>query len=233
MIRKLARTAFGVFGALVLGGIFAAGTAQATTSDYSFTGTFGHDSDVQLFNFTVGSQSQVILRTWSYAGGVNAAGDTIARGGFDPILALFDGTGKYIDQNDDGGCSYVAADALTGACWDTYFSALLDPGNYTVAVMEYNNFANGPYLSNGFARQGDGNFTSGWSNCGATSFCDVSNRGAASARGNFWAFDILNVDAATQQPPITSVPEPAPLGLLGFGVLLCGWLAWRRRHFAG
>lgn len=64
--------------------VFATG-AQAT--DLCFTGNFNHDNDVQQFTFTVSSTSSVSLRSWSYAGGMNANGDTIARGGFDPILA--------------------------------------------------------------------------------------------------------------------------------------------------
>lgn len=93
---------------ILLGGVLTMGAAQATPQNFSFTGTFSQDDNVQLFHFTVGDTSTVTLRTWSYAGGVNAAGQTIARGGFDPILALFDGTGVLINQNDDGGCGLVA-----------------------------------------------------------------------------------------------------------------------------
>ncbi|WP_449422775.1 DVUA0089 family protein [Rhodanobacter lindaniclasticus] len=205
------------------------GTASATPSDFSFTGTFSSDDNVQLFNFTAGGSSNIVLRTWSYAGGTNAAGNNIARGGFDPILALFDGSGAFINQNDDGGCSLVAADAMTGECWDTYFGATLAAGNYTVAIMEFDNFANGPNLSDGFARSGQGNFTAGWNNCSASIFCDVSNHPPGNARDSHWAFDILNVEGATQVPP-NSVPEPSSLGMLGLGALLCGLLAWRRRR---
>src|SRR5215510_14265065 len=91
----------------------------ATADNFSFTGTFTQDDNVQLFNFSIGAPSSgVILRTWSYAGGVNAAGATIARGGFDPILALFNATtGALIGQNDDGG-GLVPADSGTGATFD-------------------------------------------------------------------------------------------------------------------
>jgi hypothetical protein len=64
-------------------------STPAAAADFSFTGNFTQDDNVQLFNFVVGAPSSVTLRTWSYAGGTNAAGTTIARGGFDPILALF------------------------------------------------------------------------------------------------------------------------------------------------
>lgn len=223
MTRQCTRFTAGTIAAVVLAGLLGIGTAHA--SDFSFTGTFQHDDEVQLFYFTAGGASNVILRTWSYAGGTNAAEKLIAQGGFDPILALFDGTGALLDTNDDGGCSHVAADAATGQCWDTYFEQALAPGKYAVAIMQYDNFA-GTSLADAFARQGEGNFTAGWSGCSASSFCDFSGN----ARSNFWAFDILGVEGADQVPPVTSVPEPSPLGVLGLGALLCGWFAWRRRR---
>lgn len=237
MVRKRARTKFGTLAALLMASVVGIGTAQATPSDFSFTGTFNRDDNVQLFNFVAGGSSSVILRTWSYAGGTNAAGDVIARGGFDPILALFDSAGNYIDQNDDGGCSLVAADAVTGKCWDTYFSAALVAGHYTVAIMQYDNFA-GSSLSDLFARQGQGNFTftEGWCRGDnapdATAFCDVSDV-TGGARDNHWAFDILGVEGADQVPPVIGVPEPSSLGLLGLGALLCGLIAWHRRRVTG
>ena len=208
--------------AVLLGGSLAVGVAQATPQNFSFTGSFNQDDNVQLFHFTADGSSNVVLRTWSYAGGVNAAGQTIAEGGFDPILALFDSTGALVGQNDDGGCSLVAADSASGNCWDTYFSATLSAGNYTVSVMEYDNFANGPNLSNGFTRDGQGNFTSTFG-CGTPAFCDVSGH----ARDNQWAFDILGVDQAST-PPV-GVPEPGSLGMLALGLLAMGWLIRRRR----
>ena len=180
--------------------------AQAYGANYSFTGNFTGDDDVQQFNFTVGTTSSVTLRTWSYAGGVNAAGNPIAQGGFDPILALFDGAGAFINQNDDGGGN-VAADSVTGARFDTYLDATLGAGSYTVTVMQFANFANGPNLSDGF------------SGSGLTGF---------NGRTNAWAFDVLNVDTAVTPPP-TGTPVPdggSGIALLGLG--LCGtWLTKR------
>ena len=200
-------------------------SAPAAATNFSFTGNFTRDDNVQLFNFTVGAPSTVTLRTWSYAGGVNAAGQTIARGGFDPILALFDSTGTRVGQNDDGGCGNVAMD-ISGTCYDTFLNAALAAGTYTVSVMEYDNFSVGPNLSNGFTRTGQGNFTSGFS-CVAnqTSFRDVSGS-AACGRDSHWAFDILNVAAATV---VGGVPEPSTwaMMLLGFGAI---GLSMRRRR---
>jgi|SRR5215831_14357167 len=184
--------------------------APATyANNFSFTGSFSQDDNIQLFTVTVPVTSTVTFRTWSYAGGVNAAGQTIPHGGFDPILAVFDSTGLLIGQNDDGGCGLVAADPVTGQCYDTYFTATLNPGVYRVSVMEYDNFANGPNLSDGFLQQGQGNFT-GPLFCGVTGgFYDVT----CDQRTNQWAFDALNVGNAT------TTPEPSSLLLMGSGIL--------------
>ncbi len=188
--------------------------SSASAADFSFTGTFPDPATVQFFDFTVGAASNVTLRTWSYAGGVNAAGNTIARGGFDPILAVFSlADGSQIGQNDDGGCGLVAADSVSGQCWDTFFTAALNPGNYRVSVQVYPNFAPGN-LSGTFA--------------GATTFADVSGA-ANNPRDNHWAFDILNVGSAVVIP---GVPEPTSWAMLiaGFGIV--GAVARRRRVLA-
>jgi hypothetical protein len=100
-----------------------ASAASASAANISYTKQFAYDNDVQLFNFTVGALSTVGLRTWSYAGSVNAARQTIARGGFDPIMELFNLAGQLIGQQDDSVCSKVATDAVTHQCWGINFGA--------------------------------------------------------------------------------------------------------------
>jgi len=189
--------------AAVVSGSAIAMPAHAT--DFSFTGSFTTANDVQQFNFTVGAPSIVTLRTWSYAGGTNAASTLIPQGGFDPILSLFNSSGLLIAENDDGGCGSVATDSVTGNCWDTYLSQNLAAGDYTVAISAFSNFALGPNLANGF--EGGGSF---------------------SGRTVNWAFDILNVNGAALGG---AVPEPATWAmlLLGFGLIGGAMRTQRRR----
>jgi hypothetical protein len=209
------------FGSVVL--LAMLGCSAALADNFSFQGTFTQDDNVQLFNFAVGSTSTVTLRTWSYAGGVDAAGVNIPRGGFDPILALFDSTGAKINQNDDG--DNVPADSVTGEQYDTYLQSTLAPGTYTVSVMEYDNFAIGPNLSDGFTRTGQGNFTSAFG-CEEGMFCDVSGDPDGNSRNGNWEFDILGVNSASTTGGGSNVPEPASLGLLALGA---GTVAIARR----
>ena len=81
------------FGFVILAFCLSIGVAAA--GNFSFTGTFSQDDQLQVFLFTAPSAS-TLLRTWSYAGGTNAAGQVILPGGFDPILSVFDATGGLL-----------------------------------------------------------------------------------------------------------------------------------------
>jgi len=187
--------------------------ASSGAANLSYTGQFNYDNDVQLFDFTVGSLSTVTLRTWSYAGGVNAAGQSIARGGFDPIVALFDSAGQLVDQQDDGGCGKVGLDAVTRQCWDINLAVQLAAGNYTVSIQQYNNYNVSENLADGFYYQGAQyqNFRNGF-----VDEMDVKRNGT-------WALDILNVSPVAE----ADVPEPATMWLMGSA--LAGMAALRRR----
>lgn len=175
--------------------VLAAGSASA--ANVSFTGSLAGDNDVQLFTFELAASADVTVRTWSYAGGTNAAGSLIGAGGFDPFVSLFFGTGDtaiLIDGNDDG--VGVAVDAGTGFALDSLLQEFsLGAGSYTVALTQVANFANGPTLADGFL--GSGNVGFGGRSAG-------------------WALDILGADVAQR------IPEPATLALVLFALAAVG-----------
>lgn len=206
-----------ILGIALMAGI----VGNASAISLSYTGTFSADDDVQLINFTANITSLVTLRSYSYAGGVQADGNVVSAGGFDPILALFDSTGNFIDENDDG--DFVPVDPNTGEALDTELEILLAPGDYTVAIMQYVNFANGPTLGDGFAEQGNPFFTAGLGGCSNGQFCDISNVAPYNNRTNQWAFDVLNVNE------VPAVPVPAAVWLFGSGLLGLVGMARRKK----
>jgi len=174
-------------------------TGSVNAADFSFTGNFEHDDEVQEFNFTVTAPtSDVTLRTWSYAGGTNTAGAEVARGGFDPIVTLFDASGNLLGENDDSG---LVSDSVSGNAWDSLLTRDLSAGNYTATVTQFGSFVNGPSLADGFQGSFNTNF---------------------GGRDSHWALDILNVSSASVGASyISPIPEPESYALLlaGLGLI--------------
>lgn len=189
--------------------------ARAAPMLWSFAGSLAQDDEVQVFALHLPGPAQVTLRTLSYAGGTDALGMLVPRGGFDPVLALFDASGTLLAQNDDGGAD-VPADALTGATFDAFLVLTLAAGDYTLAVAQFDNLALGPTLVDGFERTGQGAFTTGFGCPDAQpAFNDVSGM-AGCGRSAAFAVEVAAL-----------VPEPASATLL-LGPVLA--MAARRRR---
>lgn len=176
---------------------------MAKGDSFSFAGSFERNNDLQLFEISIDDPGTVTIRTLSYAGGVNASRIAVARGGFDPVIVLFDQSGNFIDSNDDGIPDYeVPIDPDTGEAFDSYLEVTLDPGAYIIGLTQSPNFNLGD-LSQGFIFTNDPDFAGG--------FPDFDGR-----RSN-WALDVLGVDRADVNSP-TAVPEPTSLALLMTGL---------------
>jgi uncharacterized protein (TIGR03437 family) len=164
---------------------------RAFAADFSYAGTFSQDDEKRAFNFTLSQSSKVVLRTFSYAGGVNSAGTTLPRGGFDPTLSLFDANGALVAVNRDAGCDKAAPDLVTLQCWDAYIEVQLPAGAWTAVLTQSENVANGPSLSDSFAYEGAGNFTASPEGAQHPGFWDFF----PDRRTPFWALDIRGADS--------------------------------------
>ncbi len=183
---------------------FAGAPLQAAT--VSYTGSFLQDDNVQSFAFTVATPGVVTLQTFSYSGGTNGAGALISAGGFDPTVSLFTSAGTLLLFQDDATpeCNVVAADPVTGECFDVYLATSLGAGSYLAVLTQFDNHAIGPSLANGFTQSGNGNFTAAFG-CEPGIFCDVD----ADARTGAFALDITTP---------TVVPVPAAAWLFAGGL---------------
>jgi hypothetical protein len=192
-------------------------------SNFSFTGTFIYDNDVQLFNLNLSADGSITLQTLGYGGGTNAAGQTILPGGFEPILQIYNASGLAVGGEIDpvGPCTPPQPDpARNYYCHDAYAPGVfLTAGNYIVAMTQSPNTPNGN-LSDGFFYDGVDNqyFNNGFGNGLTGSFFYQGT-------GN-WALDILNVDSASVQ---TTAPEPNSAVLAAAAIILAGLNVRKRR----
>lgn len=175
------------YGAIVLS-LAAASWMPAGATTVSYTGTFSQDDDIAIFGFSLASNGPAMLRTWSYNGGVNGAGQVVLAGGFDPVISVYDSLGNLAVFNDDGGSPL-----------DSYIEMTFAAGAYTVFLTQSDNLPAGLTLGDGFSQAGNPSFTSSYG-CTNGQFCDFM----ANDRTNFWALDIVTAET----------PEPSTMLLL-------------------
>ncbi len=185
------------------------GTSSAYT--LSYTGWFAKDDERAEIGFMLSVPSFVSLYTLSFGGGINASGNNIANGGFAPIVSLFeaDGSQALIGLAAAGGGTCIGhADALTGFCWDVSLAAPLAAGSYLAVLTQDDNFPRGPFFSDGFLRDGQGDFT-GPNFVGAPGQFILAT---GAQRRSHWALDI--------NLPGMAIPEPNTLGIVILGIIL-------------
>jgi uncharacterized protein (TIGR03437 family) len=139
--------------------VLALQAVPALSADFTYTGAIAQDDERRQFNFTLAQPATVIIRTYSYAGGVNAAGTQVSRGGFDPTLSVFDSKGNLFAVNRDGDCAHVATDSVTAYCFDSYIEQQFPAGTWQLVLTQSENLPNGPTLADSFSYDGSGNFT--------------------------------------------------------------------------
>jgi hypothetical protein len=193
-------------------------TLPAFSGNFSFTGSFTNDNDVQPFTFSLLSPGLVTLQTLGYGGsanntgGTNALGQVILPGGFETMLSLFfaDGTavdGTYTPDPPAPACGLRTPDpARDNFCFDVYQQVSLAAGTYLLRLTQNPNSANGN-LGAGFLFDSDPNFNNGF--VGTIGFQGTPN----------WAVDILGVDQASIPG---AVPEPAAVFLMAGSLLMLG-----------
>lgn len=186
-------------------------SSAGLTSNFSFEGTFLTDDQVQLFDFTLATDSTVSMVSWGYGGGTNANSQVIPAGGFDTYFTWFGSDGTQISTDDD--CNGGPGNPRNRACLDAFAQVSLPAGSYILALTQSGNLPAGS-LSDGFIEQGQGNFTA---NGPCTAFCDTFGN----TDNGSWAVDILNVTSATEVG-VPSTPEPSTwvLSIGGMALLL-------------
>jgi hypothetical protein len=209
----------------------------ANGSAFYFTGTLATPESVFETVFTLPSSSVVTFQTWGFGGGMNAGGQVIPAGGFDPLISLFAGpvatATMYVDSSGNpladadnllnppwsyvGNCPPAGTVAIgsDNDCGDDFMQALLPAGTYTLVLTDANYIPNAIY-DNGVLSEGFTDFTAG-----VFQTCDPVSNACITPNGNY-AVDIISTSGFT--------PEPGALSLVAVGLAALGGLKQFRKR---
>ncbi|HUL34906.1 MAG TPA: DVUA0089 family protein [Candidatus Eisenbacteria bacterium] len=210
--------------------------ASADTTSYTGTLSDSADSFTLAFSLPGPGTEAVSVQTFGFGGGTNGAGTSIPAGGFDPLVALFSGTGSGATLlTDASGNPYGTSDILSNygsftgcppagtqdiggtVCGDITMTLDLAAGNYTLLLSDAAYLPNAIF-DNGTLDEGFTDLTGG-----AFQTCNTDATGAFSCVDDTsnWAFDLTT---ESNQVP---VPEPSTLNLLCAGLIAYLLLAKR------
>ena len=193
-------------------------------SSLSYTGTLASPESVFETTFTLTASDTITFQTWGFGGGTNAAGQVISAGGFDPLIALFngpvptatiyvDGSGNPLADADNllnppwsfvGNCppAGTVAIGVNSDCGDDFMQVALSAGTYTLLLSDANYIPDAVY-DNGALSEGFTDLTAG-----QIQTCDAGDNTCISPNGNY-AVDIVSTKA-----DLTPTPEPRGLSPL-------------------
>jgi hypothetical protein len=205
-----------------------AGAASAGTISVSYLGMLPNPESYVLFDVTLPGSGQIIVQTYGFGGGTNAANEVIPEGGFDPFVGPFSGTGPtavfytgYADTlfgQDAPGCppaGTVTVGSVPNNCGDIGFGTNLDAGTYTVLLSDalylpaavFETGPPTPALGDGFDDLSAGVFPP----CAAQNDCNNDT-------GN-WAIDVTFTEGGTISEQQVLTPEPSSIWLCGGGIV--------------
>lgn len=194
-----------LFGSILFFAALSTGAANAAVTTHQFTGNFNTGNDVFTYNFTLTEDTLATFETFGYAGGTLADGTSVADGGFDSTLTLFgpttlfptpvtSATGDDVEDRESASSEFS---------WDDLITLTLAPGNYTIALSQFDN-------------EWDNN-TQSWTGSADDTFIDS---------GYFQRTSAYALQVTLEPAP---VPVPAAMWLFGSGLFGLLWNVKRKQ----
>ena len=211
-----------------LGFVLLVNVLPLSASSITFEGSLLRDDDIRVFTIVVDTPTSAHIRSTGYAGDPNSDIGFIPSGGFDTYLTVFDSTGTFVVENDDG--ENATIDPTTGQAFDAQLQQNLNPGTYSLWLTQYGNYALGSNDTLGFSEVGhstytnDPDFTPG-DPCPSGLFKDSSGSSGACRNGNysieFTGDGAFAYYALVEPSPQPSVPEPVTQAtvIVGLGTI--------------